>query len=167
MCDPTPCLRYALRAPRHPHHREPSKSPSYDRFLGILDSKDKIPYTRKIGKLHYNLWRDENNLKGLWRRTTLDEYVVFFFLGGGDLSRKKKAGKKKNATYSSRVVRRQRVGSSVPVPPSLSGVVHLPFARASMLPICVHVHVHVYVHVQQQQQSFCARGPIYGIWLAV
>lgn len=40
----------------------------------ILDSRDNIPFIHKHGDRYYNLWRDENNPRGLWRRTTLDEY---------------------------------------------------------------------------------------------
>eukprot|EP01052_Picozoa_sp_SAG31_P058801 SAG31_NODE_18172_length_644_cov_1.600000_1_plen_77_part_01 len=28
----------------------------------------------KIGGYYYNFWTDEANLRGVWRRTTLDEY---------------------------------------------------------------------------------------------
>lgn len=45
-----------------------------DRLLKILDSKDRIPGINKHGKWFYNFWRDEKNKRGLWRRTTLDEY---------------------------------------------------------------------------------------------
>jgi prolyl oligopeptidase len=44
------------------------------RILSILDSKERIPAVTKIGDHYYNLWRDAANPKGLWRRTTLDEY---------------------------------------------------------------------------------------------
>jgi len=44
------------------------------RLLRILDSKEKIPFVRKHGPHYYNFWRDEKNKRGLWRRTTLDEY---------------------------------------------------------------------------------------------
>jgi prolyl oligopeptidase len=44
------------------------------RFLSILDSDAKIPYVSKIGPLYYNFWQDKNHERGLWRRTTLDEY---------------------------------------------------------------------------------------------
>jgi prolyl oligopeptidase len=46
----------------------------YERLLKILDSKDRIPFISKIGSHYYNFWRDEKNKRGLWRRTTLDEY---------------------------------------------------------------------------------------------
>src|SRR5262245_36585673 len=57
---------------------ELAKSPEFkemnERLLKILDSKDKIPFVSKRGEFYYNFWRDEKNPRGLWRRTTLDEY---------------------------------------------------------------------------------------------
>jgi len=44
------------------------------RILSILDSKDRIPMVGKIGKHFYNFWRDAKNPKGVWRRTSLEEY---------------------------------------------------------------------------------------------
>ena len=44
------------------------------RILEILDSEARIPAIRKIGPYYYNFWRDAVNPRGLWRRTTLDEY---------------------------------------------------------------------------------------------
>lgn len=45
-----------------------------DQLLAILDTEARIPYvTWHRGKL-YNFWRDAKNRRGLWRRTTLDEY---------------------------------------------------------------------------------------------
>jgi prolyl oligopeptidase len=44
------------------------------RLLQILDSKDRIPAVAKYGPWYYNFWRDDKNKRGLWRRTTLDEY---------------------------------------------------------------------------------------------
>jgi prolyl oligopeptidase len=45
-----------------------------DRFLSILDSKEKIPYVEKIGDLYYNFWQDQDHPRGLWRRTSLSEF---------------------------------------------------------------------------------------------
>ena len=45
-----------------------------ERLLKILDSKDRIPGIAKHGPWYYNFWRDDKNKRGLWRRTTLDEY---------------------------------------------------------------------------------------------
>ncbi len=44
------------------------------KFLSILNSKDRIPHVRKYGPFYYNFWRDDRNPRGLWRRTTLEEY---------------------------------------------------------------------------------------------
>ena len=45
-----------------------------DDLRGILDSTAKIPYVQKIGEHYYNLWKDAEHERGLWRRTTLDDY---------------------------------------------------------------------------------------------
>ena len=44
------------------------------RTLEILDSDARIPYVEKMGPHYYNFWRDAANPRGLWRRTSLDEY---------------------------------------------------------------------------------------------
>ena len=36
--------------------------------------KARIPFVSKQGDFCYNFWRDQNNERGLWRRTTLDQY---------------------------------------------------------------------------------------------
>jgi prolyl oligopeptidase len=43
-------------------------------ILGILDSTARIPYVTKRGEHLYNFWQDQQNPRGLWRRTTLAEY---------------------------------------------------------------------------------------------
>jgi prolyl oligopeptidase len=40
----------------------------------ILDSDARIPEVEKIGPYYYNFWKDAQHERGLWRRTTLDEY---------------------------------------------------------------------------------------------
>jgi prolyl oligopeptidase len=42
--------------------------------LGILNSKERIPYFRKMAPWLYNFWQDAANPRGLWRRTTMAEY---------------------------------------------------------------------------------------------
>jgi prolyl oligopeptidase len=44
------------------------------RILTMLDSDAKIPGVEKIGDHYYNFWKDKNHERGLWRRTTLEEY---------------------------------------------------------------------------------------------
>jgi prolyl oligopeptidase len=41
---------------------------------GVLDSDDRIPLPAWRGEHLYNLWKDAEHPRGLWRRTTLDEY---------------------------------------------------------------------------------------------
>jgi prolyl oligopeptidase len=43
-------------------------------LLEILDSNARIPFVSKAGDYYYNFWRDRKNERGLWRRTTLNEY---------------------------------------------------------------------------------------------
>ena len=45
-----------------------------ERFLAILNSNERIPYVTKIGERYYNFWRDAQHERGIWRRTTLEEY---------------------------------------------------------------------------------------------
>ena len=40
----------------------------------ILDSHDRIPYVQQHGDHLYNFWQDAENPRGLWRRTTWEEY---------------------------------------------------------------------------------------------
>ncbi|MGY3266104.1 prolyl oligopeptidase [Lysobacter sp. HA35] len=40
----------------------------------ILDSEAKIPAVEKLGAYYYNFWKDAQHERGIWRRTTLDEY---------------------------------------------------------------------------------------------
>jgi prolyl oligopeptidase len=45
-----------------------------DTLAAIYDRPDNIPYVRRRGGLLYNLWKDASNPRGLWRRTTLEEF---------------------------------------------------------------------------------------------
>jgi prolyl oligopeptidase len=42
--------------------------------LEVLDSDAKIPLVGRAGAHLYNFWRDADHERGLWRRTTLEEY---------------------------------------------------------------------------------------------
>ena len=58
--------------------KELAEAPGFSQLktdlLAILDSKARIPSVSKRGAYFYNFWRDAQNPKGLWRRTTLEEY---------------------------------------------------------------------------------------------
>ena len=44
------------------------------KLLEVLNNKSQIPYISRRGAYVENFWRDATNKRGLWRRTTLDEY---------------------------------------------------------------------------------------------
>ena len=46
-----------------------------DEIREVLDSKDRIPYPRWRGDgFYYDFWTDADHPRGLWRRTTADQY---------------------------------------------------------------------------------------------
>ncbi|SDD58446.1 prolyl oligopeptidase family serine peptidase [Rhodococcus tukisamuensis] len=45
-----------------------------ERIRAVLDTDARIPYVRRRGEFLYNFWRDGTHVRGLWRRTTMDEY---------------------------------------------------------------------------------------------
>ena len=53
---------------------DPGYALLYERLLAIYDSKERIPAINKEGAWYYNFWRDANHVRGVMRRTTLDEY---------------------------------------------------------------------------------------------
>ncbi|MFE6973140.1 prolyl oligopeptidase family protein [Streptomyces sp. NPDC057682] len=54
--------------------RGPGFAPLRKRLRDVLDAPDRIPYTARRGRHLYNFWRDADHPRGLWRRTTLEEY---------------------------------------------------------------------------------------------
>ncbi len=45
-----------------------------DRILEVLDSEARIPDVTRMGGQLYNFWKDKAHPRGLWRRTTLEQY---------------------------------------------------------------------------------------------
>ena len=45
-----------------------------ERLRSAFDAEDRIPHLRKLGEQYYNFWQDGENPRGLWRRTSLEEY---------------------------------------------------------------------------------------------
>jgi len=45
-----------------------------DTLTAIFDRPDNIPFVSRRGGLLYNLWKDAAHPRGLWRRTTLEEF---------------------------------------------------------------------------------------------
>ncbi len=54
---------------------QPMFEPTYQKTLEILNSDQRIAYPSFQGDSIYNFWQDEKNERGLWRRTTLEEYL--------------------------------------------------------------------------------------------
>jgi len=46
----------------------------HDRLLAIYDSNERIPYVAKHGAYYYNFWQDAGHVRGIWRRTSPEEY---------------------------------------------------------------------------------------------
>lgn len=47
----------------------------YQKNLEIYNSKDRIAYPEMVGNYIYNFWQDSVNERGLWRRTSFEEYL--------------------------------------------------------------------------------------------
>ena len=45
------------------------------KFIEIYNSEDRIPHPSIRGPWIYNYWRDSDHVRGIWRRTFLDEYL--------------------------------------------------------------------------------------------
>ena len=52
----------------------PDFAPLRDGLRAVLDTDEKIPYVLRRGEHLYNFWQDADHPRGLWRRTTLEEY---------------------------------------------------------------------------------------------
>jgi prolyl oligopeptidase len=53
----------------------PTFQPLFDRNMEIYNSDERIAYPAYRGRYLYNFWRDEKNERGLWRRTTSEEFA--------------------------------------------------------------------------------------------
>ncbi|MFL2691291.1 MAG: prolyl oligopeptidase family protein [Gammaproteobacteria bacterium] len=47
---------------------------TYNYLLDDYNSVDRIPFPSIRGQYIYNFWRDKNNIRGIWRRTSLESY---------------------------------------------------------------------------------------------
>ncbi|MDV5144152.1 prolyl oligopeptidase family serine peptidase [Streptomyces sp. SBC-4] len=53
---------------------DPAFAPLKERLREVMDAADRIPYTVRRGAHLYNFWRDAEHVRGVWRRTTLEQY---------------------------------------------------------------------------------------------
>lgn len=54
----------------------PIFGPLRERNLEIYNSEDRIAHPGMMGDYVYNFWRDAENIRGRWRRMTLEDYVA-------------------------------------------------------------------------------------------
>ena len=54
---------------------QPTFEETYEKALEIMNSDERIAYPYIHGKYIYNFWKDETNERGIFRRTTLAEYL--------------------------------------------------------------------------------------------
>ncbi|MEP7101433.1 MAG: prolyl oligopeptidase family serine peptidase, partial [Burkholderiales bacterium] len=52
----------------------PEYEPIRAGLLEMMNAKERIPHIARRADFFYNFWQDEQHKRGLWRRTTLDEY---------------------------------------------------------------------------------------------
>jgi prolyl oligopeptidase len=48
----------------------------HEKLLEIYNSSDRIPYPSVRGAWIYNFWQDKDHVRGIWRRTSRDQYVT-------------------------------------------------------------------------------------------
>jgi prolyl oligopeptidase len=53
---------------------QPGFKELHERLVAINNSRERIPAVAQRGKWLYNFWQDAQHPRGIWRRTTLDEY---------------------------------------------------------------------------------------------
>lgn len=46
----------------------------YEDALKIAESRDRIPFPNSLNGAIYNFWQDPDHVRGVWRRTTVEEY---------------------------------------------------------------------------------------------
>ncbi len=54
----------------------PEFAPIHEQLIEIFNSTDRIPYPRIHGAWIYNFWQDKDHVRGIWRRTFLDQYLT-------------------------------------------------------------------------------------------
>jgi prolyl oligopeptidase len=54
----------------------PEFAPIHEKLLEIFNSSDRIPYPQVRGTWIYNFWQDKDHVRGIWRRTTREQYVT-------------------------------------------------------------------------------------------
>jgi prolyl oligopeptidase len=53
----------------------PEFAPMHDKLLEIYNSRDKLAYPGVRGEVVYNFWQDAEHVRGIWRRTSVADYL--------------------------------------------------------------------------------------------
>ena len=56
--------------------KSPLYTPVFERAKKIMDSKDRIAMPQILGDRIYNFWQDDVHERGIWRRTSLEDYLT-------------------------------------------------------------------------------------------
>ena len=72
--DPLAWVAERNRATRAALAEDPGFDSLLERLRALFDAEDRIPWVRKRGDWYYNFQQDAEHPRGLWRRTTLEEY---------------------------------------------------------------------------------------------
>jgi prolyl oligopeptidase len=67
-------VRERNAASRRVLEARPEYAPTRTRVLEVLNSRERIPTVARGGDFLYNFWQDDAHKRGLWRRTSLQEY---------------------------------------------------------------------------------------------
>jgi prolyl oligopeptidase len=54
---------------------DPDYRRDYDAILKVLDATDRIPYGDLDHQYVFNFWQDAQHRKGIWRRTSIEDYA--------------------------------------------------------------------------------------------
>ncbi len=53
----------------------PEFEPLHAKLLEVYNSQDKLAFPNVLGEAVYNFWQDAEHERGIWRRTTMDDYL--------------------------------------------------------------------------------------------
>jgi prolyl oligopeptidase len=72
--EPLDWVRRQAAAATEQLQRHPAFDAIHTRLRTILNSQERIPYVTVHGDWYYNFWRDAGHVRGIWRRTTPQQY---------------------------------------------------------------------------------------------
>jgi prolyl oligopeptidase len=55
-------------------HANPHYQPDFNAALAFAEARDRVPAPSQLHGQIFNFWQDPDNVRGIWRRTSLDDY---------------------------------------------------------------------------------------------